>query len=310
MLGTPVKGSLPSALVEHNDVELARYQCRAPGGEFGQASDASWFKTAIPAGRFNCVLRARLAAKTADARIEELLAPYRRRGGPHGWVVGPSAAPRDLPRRLARHGLSHLFDLRGMAADLTKASLQRKGPRGLTIERVADEETLAVWVETMSNGFNDPPEEAVAILRMERALGLGQGEPRVHFLGKVNGEPVATSFMFADGKSAGIYNVATLSPWRGRGIGAAMTAAAMRHARDIDYKVATLLSSAEGAPLYRSMGFQEAGVFGIYGHDTTAQAPKREDSNPKASGRSSRTARPSKGVQTPRGSVPSARRGQ
>jgi GNAT superfamily N-acetyltransferase len=299
----PGKALPPSALVEHNDVELARYQCRAPGGEFGEASDASWFRTAIPAGRFNCVLRSRLAAKTADARIEELLAPYRRRGGPHGWVVGPSAAPRDLPRRLDRQGLQHLFDLRGMAADLTKASLQRKGPRGLTIERVADEAALAVWVETMSKGFNDPPEEAVAFLRMERALGVGEGEPRVHFLGRMDGEPVATSFMFADGKSAGIYNVATLSPWRGRGIGAAMTAAAMRHARDINYEVATLLSTAMGAPLYGSMGFQEAGVFGIYGVSPAAGAP------PTASGRSSRTARPSKGVQRPRGSAPSARRG-
>ena len=81
------------ALVERNDIELARYQSRAQGGAFGQEPDATWFALDIPAGRFNCILSARLAETKADERIEELLAPYRSRSR------GRSKTPRKNPGR-------------------------------------------------------------------------------------------------------------------------------------------------------------------------------------------------------------------
>ena len=106
------------------------------------------------------------------------------------------------------------------------------------------------------------------------------------------GVPVATACLFLDGESAGVYNVGTLPEHRGRGIGAAMTRAALQVADEQDYTVTTLLATEKGISLYRALGFEDVGTFGIYGAVPAVTAGKQP----------SRTARPAGGARAPRGS--------
>jgi ribosomal protein S18 acetylase RimI-like enzyme len=66
------------------------------------------------------------------------------------------------------------------------------------------------------------------------------------------------------GDLGGIYQVATLPAARGRGIGRAVTLAAMKHARDLGAKRAVLQSSEMGYPVYRAIGFEDVCALRLY----------------------------------------------
>jgi ribosomal protein S18 acetylase RimI-like enzyme len=66
------------------------------------------------------------------------------------------------------------------------------------------------------------------------------------------------------GDSAGVFFVATHPNWRGRGVGTAMTNAALAAAREDGATVAALdASSTAGAAIYRRLGFQSAGTLTV-----------------------------------------------
>lgn len=78
----------------------------------------------------------------------------------------------------------------------------------------------------------------------------------------VDGAPVAAAAAILGGDAVGIYAVGTHPDMRGRGIGRAVTSAAMvagAHAWGLS--VAILQSSEMGLPVYRSMGFEEVGRY-------------------------------------------------
>ena len=92
------------------------------------------------------------------------------------------------------------------------------------------------------------------------------GNPALRFLlGRLNGEPVATSSLLLAGGIVGIYDVSTAPEARGRGIGTAMTAAAVETARAHGYEIAFLQPSAMGKPLYHRVGFRECCICHVYG---------------------------------------------
>ncbi|HEX4992439.1 MAG TPA: GNAT family N-acetyltransferase [Rubrobacteraceae bacterium] len=120
------------------------------------------------------------------------------------------------------------------------------------IERVTDEEGLSAWEDALGRGFGEGPREAVWVAEMYRRMGLGDDVPWRHYLGRLGGEPVATSTLFLGAGVAGIYFVSTVEEARRRGIGAATTLAPLREAREMGY------------PVYRRLGFEEYCRIGLY----------------------------------------------
>lgn len=271
-VGTAGDEAKVAALIEENDAALCRYQARAPGGAVGRSHGAEWFGTAIPIFRFNGVIATHFPEAEADERIRAVQAELRARGRPFGWVVGPASKPSDLAARLAKHGPRHALDLRLMAVELEALAELPNSPPDLSMEKVADGEALKVWVETMAAGFEDPAWEVPHILKMEGALGLGPEQPRTHYLGRSAGQPAATSYRFLDGETAGIYNVATLRAYRGRGIGSVMTVGPLLEAREMGYRLGTLLSTPRGLGVYRKLGFKDFGALAVFVADAPGAA--------------------------------------
>jgi GNAT superfamily N-acetyltransferase len=121
-------------------------------------------------------------------------------------------------------------------------------PDGVSIEEVTPD-TLEGYAHVLAAGFGMPP-ELVALAAPPAFLEL---EAFTSYLASLDGAPVATATGFDDGHGTkGIYNVATVPEARGRGIGAAVTAAACRWSAG---DVVVLQSSAEGAPVYERLGF-------------------------------------------------------
>jgi GNAT superfamily N-acetyltransferase len=71
----------------------------------------------------------------------------------------------------------------------------------------------------------------------------------------VDGIAAGTAATFVTGDVAGIYNVATVPSQRGKGVGAAVTWAAVEAGARAGATVSILQASEAGAPVYERMGF-------------------------------------------------------
>src|SRR5690242_12615144 len=119
-----------AAAIDANQAAQFALLAAGMGGETHDEADALWFVTGSDYAQFNGVMRARLPAELADARIAELLAPFRARGLEMVWHVGSSSEPGDLAVRLQRHGLWRELGEPGMAAPLAQLPEARRRVAG------------------------------------------------------------------------------------------------------------------------------------------------------------------------------------
>jgi GNAT superfamily N-acetyltransferase len=82
------------------------------------------------------------------------------------------------------------------------------------------------------------------------------GSEFVPLLGRVDGVPVATSLALITGSMVGVYNVNVVEPLRRRGLGSAMTWAAIEAGRARGGEAAFLEATRASYPLYRRLGFR------------------------------------------------------
>lgn len=170
------------------------------------------------------------------------------RSRPFRWWISPSTRPANLAAILTRQGLRHTYDAPGMAIDLRSVALQAPPPAGLTIRRVTD---LEDWERVFMEGFQRPEDErgvwSSAYARCH--------DTWTHFVGYLDGAPVATTSLLHCGDLAGVYHVVTLPPARGRGAGTSMTVAALQYAKETGATHAALQASEMGFSVYRAIGF-------------------------------------------------------
>ena len=125
-------------------------------------------------------------------------------------------------------------------------------PAELAIRTVASAADRAGFAAVVAANW-DPP--AVIV---DRVLRAGPIPDAGHLVGYVEGRPVCTALRVEAAGVSGLYMVCTLLPYRGRGYGTAITAAALAGARG---PLAVLQASVLGEPVYRRLGFTACGEF-------------------------------------------------
>ena len=214
-----------------------------------------WYHSGLPDMHLNAVLTTHLEPDHADEVIGEMLTRMRERGAPFIWWVMPSAMPSDLAHRLQAHGL--IDDGRWPGYAIATDALADPPPvDGLEIRRVRRKGEFDAYLGVYAAILSPSPAFTALFVRAARRIGFGEDAPEQHFVGLLDGEPVATVSLVTAGGAAGIYNVTTVEAARGRGIGAAMTVAAVRHGADRGFEVATLQASTLGRPVYERLGFE------------------------------------------------------
>src|SRR5581483_3546389 len=146
-------------------------------------------------------------------------------------------------------GLRYTDTVPGMALRPPRAPV-REVP-GLRIEQVHDDRTLEHHRAIIADSFEMPIE--LARYFVARSLLT---QPDVEgYVAYLDGRPVATSALFMTHHVGGVYNVATMPDYRGRGIGPAMTDHAVRRGAGRGCVMAGLQASDMGRPVYERMGF-------------------------------------------------------
>jgi GNAT superfamily N-acetyltransferase len=232
-------------------VVLARF----PGNEVHNTPNLLWVTIDMPIDFFNGVYRSSFDPLTADAQIDEVMEEFRRRNLPMLWQVGPSSQPPDLRQRLLAHGFTQDEDEPGMAIDLFAMNEDFPVPPELDIRLVDNmsmlDEWLAVW------GFGVPVDTIPLFQKVYARMAIGSHLPWRYYLGYLQGKPIATAILFFGAGVAALHTVGTLPEARHKGIGTAMTLAALREARREGYRVAILTASPYGERIYRRIGFRE-----------------------------------------------------
>lgn len=232
-----------------------------PRVEVHDEAEIIWSMTDIPFPLFNSIMRARLLPERIDAVIQPIITQAESRNVPLLWWTGPTTQPADLGSHLERHGFVSDGQMPGMAVDLANLNENLPMPKGLTVQRVTDDETLKRWSQVCAAGFGMPDFAANAFYDFMCHV---DPDTILAYLGWWNDQPVATSLVMLAAGVAGIYNVATIPEARRKGIGAIITLSPLREARDRKYKVGILHASDMGADVYRSLGFQEYCKIGQY----------------------------------------------
>jgi GNAT superfamily N-acetyltransferase len=122
----------------------------------------------------------------------------------------------------------------------------------LEIRTVADERTSSDYEETLVFGYPAPmlqPFRAGCLL----PSGALDAPGWHHFVGYADGRAVAAGSCYADGRVLRVENIAVMADTRGRGFGAAITAATV--AVNLD-TAAMLVASDLGRPVYEQLGFR------------------------------------------------------
>src|SRR4051794_15840755 len=125
-------------------------------------------------------------------------------------------------------------------------------PAGLEIVTARSADLLAATADIVAAGFGLPVDLCHRIVEG----GIAE-HPAVSVLtGLVQDHPVSTATLIVTDDVAGIYNVATPDPNRGRGFGAALTWAAVAEGARRGCTMASLQASPLGFPVYERMGFR------------------------------------------------------
>jgi GNAT superfamily N-acetyltransferase len=257
-----VAGLVPA--IEANTSDFLLALGRAAGSEERNDADIHWIIGQSPIDYHNAVVRANLPPDRADAAIAASIERFRAYQVPGTWHVGPSMTPADISVRLVAHGFVDAGAEPGMAADLHALHEDIAIPDGLTIQRVSSAEDLLLWTHTLAQGFGEGEREAAWIGAMYSRIGLHDQQQWRHYLGLLDGTPVATTSLFLSAGVAGIYFVFTVPSARRRGIGALMTLAALRDARALGYRIGVLGASLMGCSVYQRLGFRDYCTIGLY----------------------------------------------
>ncbi|MET9878275.1 GNAT family N-acetyltransferase [Actinacidiphila glaucinigra] len=221
-------------------------------------SELDHFRSGLAAPQFNGVVRVR----SLDA-VDQLTTTARERlaGVPWWWWVGPDS-PADTATALAEHGAKELTTIPVMVRPLDQDVDPTEPPAGLRIEAVTDRDRLAELVRTYSASMGVAPGLESDIVRAESQRP--DNADIVRLAAVLDGRVVGTTVVIAAHDVAGIFIVHVADTHRRRGIGKALTAAALRVGQDRGMRLAALAASPAGEPLYWRFGFVEVSQYRLF----------------------------------------------
>jgi ribosomal protein S18 acetylase RimI-like enzyme len=246
---------------------------RLPGSHLKEHQSLARHLSAPTNPMFKGVRRTRLTPDQAEAAIVETIAWFKEHQASFFfWWTDTNTTPVDLGERLMKHGL---VSMEGQAKEFTPgikstevgapcmiADLRTMNetalnqvPAGFTIDEVRSESDLQSFKQVLIAGYDMPDWAADGWIQAAHAIGIGR-TPWQMYLGRLNGEPVATNMLFNGGGVASVYGVATVPAARGQGIGGAITLRPLLDAREQGYRYAVLFASDMGVHTYERIGFR------------------------------------------------------
>jgi N-acetylglutamate synthase len=183
-----------------------------------------------------------------DAAEIARLAPFAAAAG-LPWSIAVRGEPTPEILEIARrHGRTARHDTPMLVCPAESTRLRGGDTSRVRQITSADREVFAA---TLAAGFNAPA-SVIRSLMVDELID----PPFAAYLVELGGIPVATGFGIRTGDHIGVYDIAVLPRFRGRGFGRLVTERVMLDGFAAGATTAYLQSSSAGRPLYESMGFR------------------------------------------------------
>ncbi len=176
-------------------------------------------------------------------------------------AVFPTTLTDAVETAISEHGYALAEPMPAMSVELDRLARPELPPEYAFIE--ADTAALrAEWINVLAAGFGLP--HPVAALFTPDLDATWPDRSVRCFAVMHNDIMVATSMLFIESGVAGMYCVATLPDYRGKGLASFATAEPLHLARSADVSTGILQSTLMGEPVYRKLGFVQHGVIPEY----------------------------------------------
>jgi GNAT superfamily N-acetyltransferase len=207
---------------------------------------------ARPRGRPERIFNIHLAAERLEQRLDEIIAGIRAGTIPNSFLITPKTEPGNLPELLAAKNFS--IDTSGlcMALDLADLQVPRRDPGPIQVVTVDQPGQLKQWVEIINVALCGSE-----VMSFEQFQDVYCLESTRFFLASYDGTPAAVSMALQEGETATLEFVATLEEYRNRGLGTAVTLAALQFLQEKNIRTVTLRGEPDGIGIYQKAGFKE-----------------------------------------------------
>ena len=253
-------------IVEDNILAYYKSIARLLEGEFIESDNVSWYNTGRKSHfRFNGVVRTTPSADDLSKVVDPILEVFTTQELPFFWADWKDGDIPGLGDYLRSKKLSfrYLPGIPAMTREL-KSIPELTLPEDVEVVQVQTNKHQADWLTVMMEGFQEP-EPARPDIQQFVSNSLTEENPIFdHFLAYWQGTPCAVSTLLHASLAAGIYNVATIAPYRGRGLGRGMTLKAMQSAQESGYSFSMLFATPSGFPVYKRLGFEAISAADIY----------------------------------------------
>jgi GNAT superfamily N-acetyltransferase len=232
---------------------FTRLAGHAAGGQVRDGGEIFAFVTGHPVSLFNgCIV----TGPSTPGRLEGELAWVRDRGAPfRAWIA------EELDAELGHVPLGFGLERDPVAYPgmvLHPIPEQPEPPPGVGISEIELRTLDEFRAVAVALGF--PPDLAERVFTRSLAA-----DPDVRlFVGAFEGRPVGTSIAIRTGDVSGVYNVATVAEARRRGVGGALTWAAIAAGGEWGCETIVLQSSEMARSLYGAMGFRTVVQYATY----------------------------------------------
>jgi ribosomal protein S18 acetylase RimI-like enzyme len=244
-------------VIEENFLTYYKGLTHLLGGRFMESDEVVWYETGRRSlFRFNGVLRTATHTEELSRIVDPILEVFLSQGLPFFWVDWHDNGTLGLDAYLSSRNIrfAHFKGMPTMSRgldDLPELSL----PGEVEIVRVQSEHDQVDWLNVLMDGFEEPE---ASRMDFQQILVNSLTEPNPvfeHFIARWQDEPCAIASLLRANHGAGIYHVTTLPAYRGRGLGTALTLAAMHSAKNAGYEQSILFATPSGFPVYERLEF-------------------------------------------------------
>jgi ribosomal protein S18 acetylase RimI-like enzyme len=172
----------------------------------------------------------------------------------------------DKERELEKNGFGLAEKETGMYIDLDKIVFKENNNNNFIIKKVISDKDMEDFSEVLGSVFGATA-EASYVKEQYKILGeekIYNSSAMSFYTGFYNEEPVSCGALFISEESSGIYEVATKEKYRKMGFGSAVFGHLLGTAKETGRKYCILQASADGAGIYKKMGFMEICNINVY----------------------------------------------